>query len=121
MYNLHVIITSVNIHDLESGVILSEKGWHIVFYSYVCILGTSTLYKILNDCSASVRKCIEGLDYYVAEGGRSFQELEELIQKLTVDEDKKKSLTSQLLSAKSYLKTDYKVFWFLKKIWMAFC
>ena len=28
------------------------------------------MYKILNDCSALVRKSIEGLDYYVAEGGR---------------------------------------------------
>jgi len=66
---------------------------YLISYS-IQILVTSTLYKILNDCSASVRKCIEGLDYYVAEGGRSFQELEEIIQKLKIDDETKKSFTS---------------------------
>jgi len=81
---------------------------YLISYS-IQILVTSTLYKILNDCSASVRKCIEGLDYYVAEGGRSFQELEEIIQKLKIDDETKKSFTSRLLTGKRYLKSEYKV------------
>ncbi|CAC5375179.1 unnamed protein product [Mytilus coruscus] len=44
-------------------------------------LGRSTMYKILNDCAASVRRCVEGLDYYVAEGGKAFQDLETIIEK----------------------------------------
>ncbi|VDI67385.1 Hypothetical predicted protein [Mytilus galloprovincialis] len=72
-------------------------------------LGSSTLYKILNDCSASVRKCIEGLDYYVAEGGRSFLDLENIIEKLEITDERKKEMISCLLSGKSYLKSDFKV------------
>ncbi|XP_052097185.1 uncharacterized protein LOC127732151 [Mytilus californianus] len=72
-------------------------------------LGTSTLYKILNDCFASVRKCIEGLDYYVAEGGRSFLDLENIIEKLEITDERKKEMISCLLSGKSYLKSDFKV------------
>ena len=87
---------------------LSSIILYLISYS-IQILGTSTLYKILNDCSASVRKCIEGLDYYVAEGGRSFQELEEIIQKLKIDDETKKSFTSRLLTGKRYLKSEYKV------------
>jgi hypothetical protein len=56
-----------------------------------------------------VRKCIEGLDYYVAEGGRSFQELEEIIQKLKIDDETKKSFTSRLVTGKRYLQSEYKV------------
>ena len=31
------------------------------------------MFKILAECSATVRKAFEGIDYYVAEGGRAFQ------------------------------------------------
>ncbi|XP_063435730.1 uncharacterized protein LOC134716650 [Mytilus trossulus] len=72
-------------------------------------LGSLTLYKILNDCSASVRKCIEGLRYYVAEGGRSFLDLENIIEKLEITDERKKQMISCLLSGKSYLKSDFKV------------
>jgi hypothetical protein len=60
-------------------------------------------------CSFWVRKCIEGLDYYIAEGGRSFQELQEIIQKLKIDDETKKRFTSRLLTGKRYLKSEYKV------------
>jgi hypothetical protein len=56
-----------------------------------------------------VLKCIEGLDYYIAEGGRSFQELEEIIQKLKIDDETKKSFTSRLVTGKRYLQSEYKV------------
>lgn len=58
--------------EQSERVILIRVSSIIYLISYsIQILGTSTLYyKILNDCSASVRKCREGLDYFVAEGGR---------------------------------------------------
>jgi hypothetical protein len=31
------------------------------------------MFKILAECSATVRKAFEGIDYYVAEDGRTFQ------------------------------------------------
>ncbi|KAK3109197.1 hypothetical protein FSP39_025224 [Pinctada imbricata] len=72
-------------------------------------LGNSTLYKILNDCSASVRKSIEGLDYYVAEGGRAFVDLEEILTNLKLPDEGEKVLKKKLIAGKQYLKTDYKV------------
>ena len=75
------------------------------------ILGNSTLFKILNDCAASVRKSMEGLDYYIAEGGRAFQELEEILGDISDQETTE--LKQDLLGTKHYLKTDYKV---LKKL-----
>lgn len=51
---------------------------------------------ILNDCAASVRKCFEGLDYYVAEGGRVFVDLEIITKKLSASSEKKKELMSKL-------------------------
>lgn len=35
-------------------------------------LGRSTMFKILQNCTATIRKSLEGLDYYLAEGGGSF-------------------------------------------------
>ncbi|XP_062619047.1 uncharacterized protein LOC134280620, partial [Saccostrea cucullata] len=72
-------------------------------------LGTSTMYKILNDCSASVRQSVEGLDYYVAEGGQAFKELENIVQQLDFTLEEKQITLKSLVSAKHYLKTDFKL------------
>ena len=67
------------------------------------------MFKILNDCSALVRKSIEGLDYYVAEGGRAFLDVEEIVDQLNITEEKSKSLKTKLLNSKRYIKLDLKV------------
>ena len=36
-------------------------------------------YQVLSACVASVRRRMEGIDYYVAEGGRAFQDIEEIL------------------------------------------
>lgn len=46
--------------------------------------GRSTLYKILDECPAVVRKSVEGLDNFVMEGSRGFSELEKIINKLEI-------------------------------------
>ena len=38
--------------------------------------------RILSECSASVRKSLQGLDYYAAEGTSAFEHLMLLVQKL---------------------------------------
>ena len=73
------------------------------------LTGSSTLFRILKDCAASVRKSIEGLDYFVAEAGRAFCTLEEVIKELDTADDKREQLKSLLLNVKQYLKSDYKV------------
>ncbi|XP_076090309.1 uncharacterized protein LOC143062528 [Mytilus galloprovincialis] len=72
-------------------------------------LGTSTMYKILTDCSASVRQSMEGLDYYISEGSRAFTDLTETVEQLDLTLDEKKKTLDNLVVAKHYLKTDYKL------------
>ena len=77
---------------------------------YVFETGTSTMYKILTDCSASVRQSMEGLDYYVSEGSQAFADLKEIVEQLDVTLEEKTVIMNNLVKAKHYLKTDYKVF-----------
>ena len=76
-------------------------------------MSRSTLCRILNVCSASVRKSLQGLDNFSAEGAKAFEEMQEIIEKLG-DECGKgvtwaKKQNEELKKAKRYLKTDYKV------------
>lgn len=76
-------------------------------------MGRSTLHRILNACSASVRNSLQGLDYFTAQGAKAFDDLECVVEKLGEDcgmglswaKEKKE----QLKAAKRYLKSDYKV------------
>jgi len=39
--------------------------------------------QILAECKASVRKSLQGLDYFAAEGARAFEDLESLVRQLS--------------------------------------
>ena len=41
-----------------------------------------TMLRVLNECKTSTRKSLQGLDYFVAEGARAFDELEGLVLQL---------------------------------------
>ncbi|VDI38562.1 Hypothetical predicted protein [Mytilus galloprovincialis] len=74
------------------------------------LLGSSTMFKILSECSATVRKSLEGLDYFVAEGSRGFQDLQDIVLSEGYPEASNGTeLNRLLLEAKHYMKTDYKV------------
>lgn len=79
-------------------------------------LGERTMLRILSHCSASVRKSLQGLDYFAAEGGRAFDELVELLE-FTLLHGANHSSVSQLQhrlkAAKLYLKGDFKVIFFI--------
>lgn len=68
-----------------------------------------TMLRILSECSASVRKSLQGLDYIAAEGTKAFDELSELINKTASTGASGASLQENLKAAKLYLKGDYKV------------
>jgi hypothetical protein len=76
-------------------------------------LGRSTLHRILNVCSASVRKSLQGLDYFSADGAKAFDDLEEVVDKIGdscgVGLSWAKEKKEELKVAKRYLKGDYKV------------
>jgi len=71
-----------------------------------------TLLRILTECSASVRKSLQGLDTFAAEGGKAFDDLLDLLETLSThgaEQGKVAALRESLKSGKLYLKGDYKV------------
>lgn len=76
-------------------------------------LGKSTLLKVIAEsCGASVRKCMQGLDNYLADGTRAFDDLKVIVEKLSqvgLTNEKVTQLKESLTEAKQYLKGDYKV------------
>ena len=76
-------------------------------------LSTRTLFRILSEaCVASVRKSLQGLDSYAAEGGRGFDDLLALLDTLVqygANEAAITELKENLRHLKQYIKSDYKV------------
>lgn len=68
-----------------------------------------TMLRILSECTASVRKSLQGLDYIAAEGAKSFDDLSLLINQTANTVDSGTALQEKLKAAKLYLKGDYKV------------
>ncbi|CAC5387913.1 unnamed protein product [Mytilus coruscus] len=70
-------------------------------------------HSILYGCAippATVRKSLEGLDYFVAERSRGFQDLQDIVLSEGYPETSNGTeLNRLLLEAKRYMKTDYKV------------
>ena len=42
-----------------------------------------TMLRILSECSASVRKSLQGLDYLAAEGSRAFETLADIVEEVS--------------------------------------
>ena len=80
---------------------------------YVCMYVCSTLFRILSEaCVASVRKSLQGLDNYAAEGRRGFDDLLSLLDTLVqygANEDVITELKNNFKYLKQYIKSDYKV------------
>ncbi|VDI13539.1 Hypothetical predicted protein [Mytilus galloprovincialis] len=71
----------------------------------ISLLGSSTMFRILSECSATVRKSLEGLDYFVAEGSRGFQDLQDIVLSSGYPETSNGTeLNRPLLEAKRYMK-----------------
>jgi len=78
-----------------------------------------TMLRILAECKASVRKSLQWLDYFAAEGARAFEDLESLVRQvreLGLGKESDAIDTQSLKTAKLYLKGDFKliVVFFLK-------
>lgn len=77
-------------------------------------LSERTLLRILDECSASVRKSLQGLDTFAAEGGKAFDDIIDLLTTLTsANQRKVADLRESLKTGKLYLKGDYKVISYL--------
>ena len=67
-----------------------------------------TMQRILSSCTATVRKSLQGLDYFAAEGANAFDDLIAIVEKLG-DRQWVQRCEQALKEGKQYLKTDYKV------------
>ena len=73
----------------------------------------STMLRVLSECSSSVRKSLQGLDYFPAEGARAFDDLSVIvhqISRLSPGKEWETRITQVLKTDKLYLKGDFKVF-----------
>ena len=71
-----------------------------------------TLQRVLAVCSSSVRKSLQGLDNFSAQGSEAFDHLEKLVDKLVECGQTQQwamEIRQQLRLSKQYLKGDYKV------------
>ncbi|KAK3730448.1 hypothetical protein QZH41_012642, partial [Actinostola sp. cb2023] len=71
-----------------------------------------TMLRVLSECKASVRKSLQGLDYFAADGARAFDDLTALVRQLGALRQAKDWEVQQielLKAAKLYLKGDFKV------------
>ena len=77
----------------------------------------STMLRILSECSASVRKSLQGLDYFAAEGARAFGDLASIVENISLLRDDggewSARIKDTLKAGKFYLKSDYKVHCFV--------
>lgn len=74
-----------------------------------------TMTRILSECNASVRKSLQGLDYFVAEGARAFKDLSAVLEQALENGARKErvqGLQEALKAGKLYLKGDFKVIHF---------
>lgn len=71
--------------------------------------------RILSECSASVRKSLQGLDYFAAEGARAFDDLSLVLEQAVevgASKERVQGLQEALKAGKLYLKGDFKVIFF---------
>ena len=72
----------------------------------------TTMLRVLSECSASVRKSLQGLDYFAAEGACAFDNLTETVRQISqlgAGKEWETRVTEALKTDKLYLKGDYKV------------
>ena len=92
-------------------------GQHKQYYSDTnfSTFSERTTTRILSECSASVRKSLQGLDHFAAEVARTFEDLSAVLEQALENGARKKGvqgLQEALKAGKLYLKGDFKVIHF---------
>ena len=75
-------------------------------------LSRSTLRRILSACRASTRKSLQGLDYFLSEGCKAFDDLHDLTDTLVdfgLETNAIQNLQRNLKAGRKYIKIDFKV------------
>ena len=72
-------------------------------------LGRSSLFTILENCKASTRTSLQGVNYFAAEAGEAFDSIRKMIEERVTPNVDRDQLIENLKRARFYLKSDYKV------------
>ena len=75
-------------------------------------MSKSTLFRVLDACSASVRKSLQGLENFSSRGSNAFDDLCETVDRIAERAESQawaKETKQTLRDAKQYLSADYKV------------
>ena len=74
------------------------------------LFSRSTMLRVLSACSATVRRCLQGLDYFAADGASAFDELIDLLSQILdiAPVESVRRWQEELKNAKLYLKSDFK-------------
>lgn len=77
------------------------------------LLSDSTMYRILSECGAQIRTSLEGIDYFIAEGGRAFRTILDLLKELlkfqVLNQQEIKYFSAIILQCKQHLRADFKI------------
>ena len=73
-------------------------------------LQTGLVLKILKICKTFYHKCLQGLNYFAADGGEAFDRLCEMVKNLNSSNDVTKRLCNNLKKSRNYLKSDFKTY-----------
>ena len=100
--------------------IVKQYGSYCVETGFSSPLSRSSLCRILDVCSASTRTSLQGLDYFTAEGGKAFDDMVAVVEKLGdvygLGLRWSKEHNKNLKEEKRYLKGDYKVSYLFSEI-----
>ncbi|XP_078368927.1 uncharacterized protein LOC144652746 [Oculina patagonica] len=114
----HLKLSSGDIIEVPNVIRLMIPQRVVQQYKQYCMetkfkpFSDSTMLRVLSECSASVRKSLQGLDYFAAEGARAFDDLAVIIRQIAFlgpGKEWEAKIAEALKTDKLYLKGDYKV------------
>ena len=88
----HVVISLADGSILETPNLITITERIVAQYTQYCkevnftTFSRSITLRVLSSCAATVRKSLQGLDYIAADGGKAFDELIEMVLKLSNDD-----------------------------------
>lgn len=114
----HLKLSSGEVIDVPNVIRLMIPQRIVRQYTQYCLetsfkpFSERTMLRVLSECSASVRKSLQGLDYFAAEGARAFDDLVMTVHQISEygsGKEWEKRIIEALKAAKLYLKGDFKV------------
>ena len=114
----HLKLSSGEVIEVPNVIRLMIPQRIVQQYKQYCVetnfkpFSESTMLRVLSECSASVRKSLQRLDYFAAEGARAFDDLAVIVREMSrlgPGKEWETSMAEALKTDKLYLKGDFKV------------